>query len=233
MCVSHRARKNRTSCHSSRAENKLSIPKRRGFPSNQSQIFYPSFRPDSFGNVGQALMVSQTLRHASSIIHRYQPLFQQIGRSYITVEGDLAWNYWDTHFDEPEFARHVTEATLISHAQFGRWLTWLHDMEIEFVHFRHKKPPYHALYVDSFKCPVYFEQERDAVVFKSSLVETPLPQANQDRLDDLCVLLDEALKASHKNSGISECQPEKFTALSCRRRYEFPRSPRNDKTKSL
>jgi len=163
-----------------------------------------SFRPDSFGNVGQALMVSQTLRHASSIIHRYQPLFQQIGRSYITVEGDLAWNYWDTHFDEPEFARHVTEATLISHAQFGRWLTWLHDMEIEFVHFRHKKPPYHALYVDSFKCPVYFEQERDAVVFKSSLVETPLPQANQDRLDDLCVLLDEALKALEAPKSFAE-----------------------------
>ena len=153
-----------------------------------------SLRPDTFGNVGQAMMVSQTLRHASSLIHRYQPLFQQIGRSYITIEGHLAWNYWDTYFEDPEYARHITEATLISHAQFGRWLTWLHDMEIEFVHFRHAKPAYHELYAETFDCPIHFEQERDAVVFQASLVDTPLPQANQDRLDELCKQLDDALK---------------------------------------
>jgi AraC-like DNA-binding protein len=154
-----------------------------------------NFRPDTFENVGQALMVSQTLRHASTIINRYQALFQQLGRSYITVENGLAWNYWDTHFEDPEYARHITEATLISHAQFGRWLTWQHNMPIEFVCFRHKKPDYHQLYDNVFKCPIHYNMSRDAVVFQASLVDTPLPQANQERFDALCVELDTALKA--------------------------------------
>lgn len=154
-----------------------------------------NFRPDTFENVGQALMVSRTLRHASTIINRYQPLFQQLGRSYITVEDDLAWNYWDTHLEDPEDARHITEATLISHAQFGRWLTWQHEMPIEFIHFRHNKPDYHKLYDEIFKCPIHYNMPRDAVVFAASLVDSPLPQANQERLEALCVELDAALKA--------------------------------------
>lgn len=153
-----------------------------------------SFRPDTFQEVGQALMVSRSLRHGSVIINRYQPLFQQLGRSYIVIEGDLAWNYWDTHLTDPEYARHITEATLISHAQFGRWLTWQHDMEVKFVHFRHSKPSYYTQYEDIFKCPVFYDQERDAVVFDAKFVDIPLPQANQDRLDALCAKLDAALK---------------------------------------
>ncbi|NNC38377.1 MAG: AraC family transcriptional regulator [Acidimicrobiales bacterium] len=163
-----------------------------------------SFRPGTFENVGQALMVSQSLRHGSAIINRYQPLFQQIGRSYIVVMDDLAWNYWDTYLEDPEQARHVTEATLISHAQFGRWLTWQHEMPIEFVHFRHPKPHYHEIYDEIFKCPVYFDQPRDAVVFKASLVDIPFPQANQDQLEKICVKLDELMASLEAPKSYSE-----------------------------
>lgn len=154
-----------------------------------------NFRPETFDLVGQAMMFSKSLRHASAIINRYQPLFQQLGRSYVTIKGSEAWNYWDTYFRDPEYARHITEATLVSHAQFGRWLTWKHDMPIKFVHFRHDNPPYHELYQETFDCPIYYNQSRDAIVFDAELVDFPLPQANQDLLGEICKKLDGALSA--------------------------------------
>lgn len=163
-----------------------------------------SFRPGTFENVGQALMVSQSLRHGSVIINRYQPLFQQIGRSFIVVKDGLAWNYWDTYLEDPEVARHITEATLISHAQFGRWLTWQHEMPIEFVHFRHRKPDYHEMYQKIFKCPVLFDQQRDAVTFRASLVDIPFPQANQEQLDKICVELDGLMASLDAPKSYSE-----------------------------
>jgi len=171
-----------------------------------------NFRPESFGLVGQAMMFSKSLRHASGIINRYQPLFQQLGRSYIKIEGEEAWNYWDTYFDDPEIARHATEATMISHAQFGRWLTWKHDMKINFVHFRHKKPACHDEYLGTFDCPIFYDQPRDAVVIDKEFVDLPLPQANQELLDDVCAKLDGALKALSMPRTFTE-KTEQYTRV--------------------
>jgi AraC-like DNA-binding protein len=153
-----------------------------------------NFRPEVFEEVGQALMFSKTLRHGSAMLHRYQPLFQQFGRSYIQTVDGAAWNFWDTYVDDPELYRHVTETTMVSHAQFGRWLSWQHEMPLQFVHFRHKKPSYHAQYDEIFKCPVLFGQDRNVIAADIALIDAPLPQANQNMLDEVCERLDQAMK---------------------------------------
>lgn len=181
-----------------------------------------NFRPDTFEAAGQALVFSKSLRHASAMLHRYQPLFQQFGRSYIEIINGRAHNFWDTYINDPELNRHVTETTMVSHAQFGRWLTWKHDMVFEEVHFRHKKPSYHALYNSIFNCPVLFGQPRDVIITAADIVDFPLPQANQAILDQIVEGLDAALLTLEAPTTYAERTALSIEQLLSRQRVDLP-----------
>ena len=153
------------------------------------------FRPSTFLDVGHAIMFCRSLRHAILINRRYQPITQQFGRTNLKIYGKQAWLHWDSYCGEPEYCRNLTDAVMASHAQFGRWLTWVHDKKINAVHFRHKQTSYTDQYEALFECPVLFEQEHDAMIVDVEAIDMPLPQANAGMLTDICKRLDQMLQA--------------------------------------
>lgn len=152
-----------------------------------------NFRPSTFVDVGHALLFCQTLRHVLLVNRRYQPLTQQFGRSNLEVKNGQAWSIWDTGQSDPEYYRNVTDAVMAGHAQFGRWLSWVHNEKINAMHFRHKKPPYAALYEDLFECPILFSQPNNAMIVDAKILDMPLPQANDELLREICERLDTML----------------------------------------
>lgn len=153
-----------------------------------------NFRPDTFGDIGQAIMFCRSLRQVVMVNRCYQPITQQFGRSSLKIKNKEAWILW--HCDTaPEQARVITDAIMANHAQFGRWLTWDHSKKINAMHFRHKKPSYAQLYEELFGCPIYFEQEQDAMVVNFDFIDAPLPQANAGMLAQVRQKLDIQLEA--------------------------------------
>jgi len=158
-------------------------------------------RPAEMMDLGHALLCCTTLRQAILTNTRYQPLTQQLGRSKLVVEGDLAWLKWKSNCDDPEYGRRITDAVMAGHAGFGRWLSWVHDKKINAVHFRHAKPSYGELYEDIFECPVLFGQDENAMIIDVEAIDTPLPQANEGMLAEICLRLDVDLaKLEHQGS---------------------------------
>jgi len=166
-----------------------------------------AFRPSTFLNVGHAIMFCSTLRHVILLIRRYQPLIQQFGRTNLQIFGTEAHVCWHSFYADAEYCRNVTDAVMSSHAQFGRWLTWVHDKKINAIHFRHKKPSYAKLYEDMFECPILFDQPLDKMIVDVAAIDMPLPQANEDMHRNICaqldVLLDELMNTSTLQTTIS------------------------------
>lgn len=152
-----------------------------------------SLRPSAFGDVGHAILLCESLRQVILINRRYQALTQQIGRSNLKIMEGKAWLLWECGSSDPQYYRHITEAVMANHVQFGRWLSWVHNKKIEAVYFRHKQPSYVEEYVKLFECPVYFDHKNDAMVFEVSAIDLPLPQPNAKMLKDVCARLDIAL----------------------------------------
>ncbi len=161
-----------------------------------------AFRPSTFLNVGHAIMFCSTLRHVILLIRRYQPLIQQFGRTNLQIFGAEAHVCWHSYYADPEYCRNATDAVMSAHAQFGRWLTWVHDKKINAIHFRHKKPSYAKLYEDMFECPVLFGQPLDKMIVDVAAIDMPLPQANEDMRRDICAQLDELLDDLLNTSSI-------------------------------
>ena len=151
-----------------------------------------NLRPSDFLDVGHAITFSKNLRQSIAINIRYQPLTQQFGRSSLRVKDGSAWLHWHIS-DEPEDCRQITESIIASHTQFGRWLIWEYDKAIQGVYFRHKKPSYAEEYEAFFGCPIYYEQDFDAMVFDEAALSQELPQANEKMLKEVCARLDIAM----------------------------------------
>lgn len=154
-----------------------------------------SLRPSAFGDVGHAILLCESLRQVILTNRRYQALTQQIGRSNLKIMEGKAWLFWECGNSDPQYFRHITEAVMANHVQFGRWLSWVHNKKIEAIYFRHKEPSYVEEYTKLFECPVYFNQINDAMVFEASAIDLPLSHPNAKMFNDMCARLDIALGA--------------------------------------
>lgn len=163
-----------------------------------------ALRPAALGDVGNAVMLCHSLRQVILINRRYQPLTQQIGRSNLKIMEGKAWLSWECGNSDPEYYRNITDAVMANHVQFGRWLSWVHNKEIQGIYFRHKKPAYADLYTQIFGCPIYYGQAQDAMMFDVEAVDLPLPQPNAKMLREVCGRLDAALLALKVPSSCSE-----------------------------
>ena len=163
-----------------------------------------SLRPSALLEIGHALVFCSTLREAIMVNRRYQPITQQFGRTNLKTNENEAWLLWESHGLDPELERHITDAVLANHAQFGRWLTWLPGNKINAMHFRHEKPDYISKYEEVFECPIYFGQNEDAMIVDIKAIDTPLPQANEEMLHSLCKKLDVSLNAMQAPNSSEE-----------------------------
>ncbi|MBL4852869.1 MAG: AraC family transcriptional regulator [Robiginitomaculum sp.] len=161
-------------------------------------------RPAEMMDLGHAILCCSSLRQAILTNIRYQPLTQQLGRSKLIIEGELAWLKWVPNYEDPEYGRRITDAVMAGHAGFGRWLSWVYNKKINAVHFRHAKPSYAKLYDDIFECPVLFGQADNAMIIDVDAIDTPLPQANAGMLAEICLRLDVDLAQLEHTGSFSE-----------------------------
>lgn len=152
-----------------------------------------NLRPTSFLDVGHAILYCRSLRHVFEINQKYQPVTQELGRSTLQEKDGEAWLIWKPRHKDPEYCRLVTDAVFASHIQFGRFLTWVHNRNINRIHLRHQRPKYISEYERLFDCPVHFGQDNNAMILDLDVIDLPLPQANAEMLANVCERLDSAL----------------------------------------
>ena len=152
-----------------------------------------NLRPSSLNEIGNAILCCASLRQAILLNRKYQSLTQQLGRTDLKIDGDIARLIWVPHYNDPEYGRRVTDLVMAGHAIFGRWLSWVHDKKINAVHFKHAKPDYADIYTEIFDCPVLFGQTENAMLIDVDAIDAPLPQANEILLSEICQRLDIAL----------------------------------------
>lgn len=133
-------------------------------------------RPELFGVVGFAGMLSANFGAALARIARYNALVSacQIDLHSGADEVDVRIRY-----DGPlrPYSRTRLDIQMGTLLVFGRTFT---ERPITPVRVTLKeRPSYHALYADAFGCPALFDQPHDAVVLRSADLDLPLVSANQ------------------------------------------------------
>lgn len=150
-------------------------------------------RPETFNIAGQAIMVCRTLREAAFINHKYQPLYQQFGSTELKMSGGLGWLYWNATAPNAEALRRISDAAIVGHAQFTRWLMWKYELPFDGLYLMHARTDYAEKYEEIFKCPIHFSAPFNALSLDAKYVGARLPQANAEMLNrlrkDLDVLL--------------------------------------------
>ena len=159
------------------------------------------FKPGTFDSLGYSLMCSNTLHDAIELNYQYQALTQQIGRSELYVEGDLAFIEWRPKIDDVELLRPLTEAVMAGYASLGRWLTWEGALPITKMYFAHKAPRDDSHYQRVFKCPIEFDAERTAICFDKEFLKYELQQADTTLVSLLKLQMDQRL--AHLNDSDS------------------------------
>jgi AraC-like DNA-binding protein len=152
------------------------------------------FRPGTHGEAGQGLMACPTLRDGSEFLSRYEGLMQQYGSTHVTTDDNYTWVHWDTVEKDANIDLILTDASIVHHIQYLRWLAQNNDMVIRLVHLRRPEPDNPAEYEKVFGCTSMFGQVRDAIALDREMIDTPLPQGNKKLLGGMCKKLDVSLK---------------------------------------
>ncbi|GEM_PF-558231 len=160
------------------------------------------FRPSTFLDIGYGLIACQNLREALAFNYQYQRLTQEIGRTSVVVDGDIARIKWCTQIEDAEYVRPATEAAFAGYAVLGRWLTWDSKAKVRAMYFRHDKVAHGQLCESLFQCPVHFNAEQDVMELDAETLLRPMPQANAALLAHLRVRLDRALAEFEGGVGV-------------------------------
>ena len=155
-------------------------------------------RPSAMTDLGHAMVASNTLEEMIKMYRVYQPLLLQIGLTDVEKKGDSAFVSWESDISAPDYLRPYVEKFFGGVATFGRWVTWDQDMQMIGMHFQHSPPSDLTTYEDVFRCPVYFNSERNVMEVPRSLMEHPMPQPNPALVANIKLSMDRDLAELNK-----------------------------------
>ncbi|PHR55194.1 MAG: hypothetical protein COA43_15690 [Robiginitomaculum sp.] len=156
-----------------------------------------------FQDMGRAYMFCRSLQEIVTIATRYQPIYQQFGKTYFKTTGSLTAIIWDIGTADVEDSRVLTDAAMANHMLFGRRLNWDPAQNAHAIHFCHKAPIYASAYEDFFQCPVLFSQKQNAIILSTKTFIAPLAQPNDNLLHEMCLRLDKALLSLENTTTIT------------------------------
>ena len=133
--------------------------------------------PQDLGIAGYIALNSATLGEACHIMGRFQRLICDDDCFTHVIEADHSVLVYDID-SPPECRRQIIENVLACHCVIVRKLTGGRVDPLA-VHFGFDAPRDGSLYRDVFRCPVTFGRERNALFYRCSVYETPLPGANR------------------------------------------------------
>ncbi len=132
----------------------------------------------SYGMLGYALLSSATLGDALRLALRYPALLGTLFHLRLIEDGERIWFSASDYREEPQLAAFnaefcLTSLKVICDDLLGRPLPLLG------ARFAHPTPDYHPLYSDPFTCPLRFDADDNAFAFDRTLLQQPLPLADQ------------------------------------------------------
>ncbi len=148
------------------------------------------------GLTGHASMTSSNLETALRLWIHYERLSSEnkrgTSRFYIEDGRGIAQFYSISPYNE--FNYFVVDCILASWHQLSSWITESHHL-IQEVHIEFPAPVYASEYQDFFKCPVKFEQARNALIFKKEALSIPSCYAHTASHQDAVELCNRELSA--------------------------------------
>lgn len=135
-------------------------------------------RPSTFNVVGYAMSCSATLGDALHRFARYAKLISNSATVTISETPEqlsLSFNF-DTGGAPPIF--HTIDTVVAGLACFASWIAGEQIIPVE-VHFRHQRPTDISEYSRLLRCPIYFEQDEDCIVFNHADIDRPVLSADE------------------------------------------------------
>jgi AraC-like DNA-binding protein len=134
-----------------------------------------------FGLTGYLIQTSSSVGSVLHTMTQAEPLLGNTGATRLHYEPGEVHLLWDCHFTDPYVHRHVTDFILCTYLWSIQAAVKPGIELVRAIHFSHPAPENSALvqrYVDTFACPVYFNQPQHRMVLPSSILDLPLPGAD-------------------------------------------------------
>ncbi|WP_275629593.1 AraC family transcriptional regulator [Pseudomonas sp. 273] len=142
-------------------------------------------RPSTFNVVGYAMSCSATLGDALHRFARYAKLISSSATVTLAETPEhlhLSFSF-DTGGAPPIYQ--TLDTVIAGLACFTSWIAGKPVAPLE-VHFRHERPADVTAYTNLLKCPIYFEQQEDSILYRSEDMNRPILSADEN----LAALLD-------------------------------------------
>ena len=131
-----------------------------------------------YGMLGYALLSSATLGDALRLAMQYPALLGTLFQLRLVDDGERVWFSASDYREEPQLAAFNAEFCLTSLKVICDDLLG-QPLPLLAARFAHPTPDYHALYGESFACPLRFDAADNAFAFARSWLDHPLPLADQ------------------------------------------------------
>lgn len=145
-------------------------------------------QPESFGVAGYIVRACGSLREVIEMCMRYEHLVSSVGSTLFDVRpGQVAWT-WKLTTTNPVFRLQAVDYMLGSLATVRGHLPNVTHWDFDCVRLRRRAPELADQireYERVFRCPVYFDQPIDALVFPLAALDAPLLHANSAMRDVL------------------------------------------------
>lgn len=163
------------------------------------------------GNVGMAVREAPNVGEAISDINRFLYLHCNGYRSLCDVQGEVAiWRFIVDLRNAPDL---MVQNNLAIGIGYQLMLLLLgNHWRPNSIHFDHPTPDYPRPYRQFFKCPVFFGQEFNGIIFPRRLLESPCYGGDKDRYRAFKRRL-ETTERSQQNNFASRVQKALIVAL--------------------
>jgi AraC-like DNA-binding protein len=156
-------------------------------------------QPGSYSVLGYISMSCATIGDAIERIPPYERLVGDMGTTRIERTVDTISLNWRCAYTDPLVRMHMIDNVLASWTGFARWLA---DQDTSPDKILLQRPAPKSLteikeYESYFRCPIFFNQDKSAVVLRRSLLGMPLRQPDQRLLKTL---------ESHASQQINELE---------------------------
>ena len=148
---------------------------------NYGLWFGKQFNPFELGPIGEVIAYSPSLRAAVTNFVGLYSYFQQVTGTRLVQDGNflhLEYRILDGRIVD---RRQDAELTMGFFANLF-WRTIGNRWQIEEVHFEHPRPEAAEEHATAFGAPVYFGQSVNALVFRDRDLDTPMPQADLQKM---------------------------------------------------
>ncbi len=172
--------------------------------------FGNQFRPDDLGLWGYAAISSPTLGNALDNLIDLFRYHQQCSMLRLTTASSTGLCQLEYQVRDP----HIIERRQDAELSLGMFFNLIrecmgHHWQPEEVYFEHPRPEISKEHEQAFNAPVFFSQKLNAIVFKSVILEKPMPNSDLK----LMAIARTCLETLHASSPINQKLTDKVRNL--------------------